>query len=113
MLLFALFKNLRKFALLCIYIGDSGEGEEEHVCWVWWDHREEWGLLLGYGKVDTEGTLRDLTGEMDEIYIRKWVFHGLGNDVASSRFCDSFICASTHHPSFLFPLLTGNLYSHS
>lgn len=70
------------------------------------------GTFLGYGKVDMEGTLRDLTEEMNEIPIRKLVFHGLGNDEAS-RFCGSLLHASIQHPSMLFPLLTGSLYSHS
>lgn len=31
-------------------IGDRGEGEEERVCWGWWDQGEEWGLFWGMGR---------------------------------------------------------------
>lgn len=65
-------------------------------------------------KVDTEGTLRAVTGEIEEIHsIRKEALPGLGSDAASPRCCGSLLHASAHHPSSPFLLLTVRLYDHS
>lgn len=85
---------------MCAGVGEMGQ--------------RRWDSYWSMWEVDTEGTLREVTGEIEEIHnIREEALPERGSDAASPRFCGSLLHASAHHPSSLFLLLTVSLYGHS